>query len=178
LFDRKRRLSYTPSRVKNRVFETFLEALRQVFAETGLEIETALQDAEDSSIDQVVTSVGITGGVKGNLMLCTDYPSARNIIKSMMGRVRIPFPEKGLGEIQRTALGEMTNQISGRAVTLLSDYGMECDITPPVVLTADCLKPHVPDAVDSFSRAVRGPFGRLRLFLAINSMSDPGEKTS
>jgi chemotaxis protein CheX len=176
LFDRKRSLSYTLSHVENRIFETFLEALRQIFAETGIEIEIAGHDTEDSSDNQVVTSVGITGNVKGNLMLCTDYPSARNIVTSMMGKVRIPFPETGLGEIQRTALGEITNQISGRAVTILSESMMECDITPPVVLTADLLKPHVPDSMRSFSRAVRGPFGNLRLFLAINSM--PGEKTS
>ncbi len=162
--------------MENRIFETFLEALRQIFTETGIEIEIAEYDSEDSSINQVVTSVGITGKVKGNLMLCTDYPSARNIVTGMMGRVRIPFPETGLGEIQRTALGEITNQISGRAVTILSENMIECDITPPIVLTADRLKPHVPDAVESFSRAVRGPFGSLRLFLAINSMPSAGEK--
>ncbi len=162
--------------MENRIFEIFLEALRQVFTETGIEIEIAGHDSEDSSINQVVTSVGITGKVKGNLMLCTDYPSARNIIKSMMGRVNIPFPETGLGEIQRTALGELTNQISGRAVTILSESSIECDITPPIVLTADRLKPHVPAAAESFSRAVRGPFGRLWLFLAINSMPSAEEK--
>ncbi len=155
--------------MQDAILETFLEALRQIFKETGIRIEEVGPLGNDSHVDQVVTSVGITGKLKGNFILCTDYPSARRIVSLMTGGIRIPSPERGLGELQKTALGEMANQISGRAVTLLSERRWECSITPPIIITAESLTSHMTEVTQSFARVVRGGFGTLRLLIAVSS---------
>jgi chemotaxis protein CheX len=178
-FDRPFAHPYTETSVASEVFEVFLQALTQIFSETGIEIDAVEDGTRGGAVDQVAASVGIAGGVKGCFMLCADYSSARNIVHGMTAGIQLSFPPTGLGEIQRTALGEMTNQISGRAVTLLSHGGVECEISPPIIITAERLKSHLPGMLESFSRTVRGPFGSLRLLLAVSPPSHPEkQKTS
>ena len=176
-FDSPYRASYTEQCMDNRIFDVFLQALELIFTETGIEIRSVESADKQAFTDQVVTTIGIAGIVKGNFLLCTDYASANNIIRGMLRGVSIAFQTGGLGELQKTALGELANQISGRAVTLLSDVGMECGITPPIIITAEKLTSHVSDLAESFSRVVKGPFGVLRLFIAL-SPSAGFEKTS
>jgi CheY-specific phosphatase CheX len=164
--------------MENQVFDIFLVAFKQIFSETGIEVQAIETGDGELQREQVVTSIGIAGTVKGNFMLCTDYASANNIIRSMTGGVEILFQSKGLGELQKTALGEMANQICGRAVTILSNKNLDCDMTPPIIITAEKLTSHIPDVVMSISHIVRGPFGVLRLFIALSSVAGPNEKTS
>jgi chemotaxis protein CheX len=145
----------------------FLDALCQVFSETGIAIDCVETSDRRGSADQVVTSVGIAGGVKGNLMLSTDYACAASIVKAMSHGISVVFPGGKLGEIQKTALGELSNQITGRAITILSEKNIECEIAPPIIITGESLSSHVPDIVQAFSRVVRGPFGSLTLLLAL-----------
>jgi chemotaxis protein CheX len=155
--------------VQNKIFGIFQTALEQIFSETGIQVQSISPDDGKTFQDQVVTSIGIAGTVRGNFMLCTDYASANSIIRSMTGGVPVTFQSRGLGDLQKTALGEMANQISGRAVTILSEDGIECGITPPIIITAEKLQHHVPDLALSFSRVARGDFGFLRLFIALST---------
>jgi chemotaxis protein CheX len=147
--------------------EPFLVALRQIFDETGIDI-TRVHEGPRAAQDQVVASVGLTGAFKGNLMICTDYLSAVRIIRCMMDGVNMEFPDGRITEIQSTALGEFTNQISGRAVTLLSHQGYACDITPPIVITAKKLESHLSGLQEFFTRVVEGPFGSLTMLIGLS----------
>ncbi len=149
------------------MLETFLQALREIFQETGIEI-SCVHEGPRKDPDQVVASVGLTGALKGNLMICTDYPSAVQIIRCMMNGVNMEFPDGRITEIQSTALGEFTNQISGRAVTILSHQGVTCDITPPIIITARKLESHISDLQESFARVVEGPFGSLKMLIGLS----------
>ena len=111
--------------------------------------------------------MGITGDLKGIFMLRTDMPSATFILRAMTNGVRIKVSDDRFSEIQMAALGELTNQITGRAITLLFDKLVRCDITPPAVIAARQLQSLVPDLAMSASRTVRGPFGRLTVFLGV-----------
>jgi chemotaxis protein CheX len=151
------------------ILEVFVEAVRQVFQETDIPIDAVEEKDSSDAEDQVVTSVGLTGDVKGIFMLLTDTMSATRIVRAMTGGLRITLKDDMLNEIQMAALGELSNQISGRAITLLSDRELHCDITPPAVLAARQLQSLVPDLATSFRMTVRGPFGRLTLFLGISA---------
>jgi CheY-specific phosphatase CheX len=153
--------------VEQQILEVFIEAVRQVFQETGITIATVGFEEEPLAEDHVITSVGITGDLKGIFMLRTDSPSAASILRAMTDGFRIAFKEDTLSGIQMAALGELTNQITGRAITLLFDRQVHCEITPPAVVAARQLQSLVPDLAASFSRTVRGPFGRLTLFLGM-----------
>ena len=165
-FDSPSGRSYTRE-VEQQFLDVFIEAIRQVFGDTGIIIDQVGAEEEPIAEDHVITSVGITGDLKGIFMLRTDTPSATFILRAMTVGVRIKVSDDRFTEIQMAALGELTNQITGRAITLLFDRQVRCDITPPAVIAARQLQSLVPDLAVSFSRTVRCPFGRLTVFLGV-----------
>jgi CheY-specific phosphatase CheX len=143
----------------------FLEALRQVFNETGIRLDSVKRERasrSDGPVEQVVASVGVTGEVRCNLMLCADNGSADGILRGMTAGLQLPADR--LGEFPRAAMGEIANQVAGRAVTLLASLGRHCDITPPTVVTADRVDSLLPGPASVWT--VRGAFGILRLVAA------------
>ena len=153
--------------MQQEILEVFAEAVRQVFLETDIAIHTVGAVGEAEAEVNVITSVGLTGDLKGIFMISTDSASAASILRAMTGGVRIPMQNDRMSEIQMAAMGELTNQISGRAITLLFDRHLRCDITPPAVMAARQLQSLVPDLAVSCSLAISGPFGRLTLFLGL-----------
>ncbi len=166
--------------MQQRILEAFIEAVRQVFRETDIPIDSVEPGDPPGYEDQVISSVGLTGDVKGIFMLRTDTAGASGILKAMAGGVRLPIKDDRLNEIQMAAFGEFSNQIAGRAITLLESLRLTCDITPPAVLAAPQLQSLVPDLASSHRRTVLGAFGRLTLFLGIQQPEtpDPRQKTS
>jgi len=151
--------------VEDVVSGLFLEALRQVFGETGIPLDRFEREhgsGGDGPVAQVVASVGITGELCCNLMLCADNRSADGILRGMTAGLALP--DDLLGEFPRAAMGEIANQVAGRAVTLLAVRGRRCDITPPTVVTAD--RVDVVTAGPSAAWSVRGEFGSLSLIAA------------
>jgi CheY-specific phosphatase CheX len=146
--------------------------VRQVLGETDIVIDSVDTCDAHETEDQVITSVGLIGDLKGVFMLFTDIPSVASILKAMAGGVRIIVSEKTLNDVQMAALGELANQISGRAITILNENDLSCDITSPTVVSATQLQSRVPDVAVSFRRTIRGPFGRLTLFLGMQA-SEP-----
>jgi CheY-specific phosphatase CheX len=143
----------------------FLEALRQVFDETGIRLDSVERERasrSDGPVEQVVASVGVTGEVRCNLMLCADNGSADGILRGMTADLELPADR--LGEFPRAAMGEIANQVAGRAVTILASLGRHCDITPPTVVTADRVDSLLPGPASVWT--VRGAFGILRLVAA------------
>ena len=147
----------------------FIEAVRQVFRETDLVISSVNPSLEEDSDDQIITSVCVTGDIRGIFMLLTDAVSASAVLRAMTGTVRLPVAGAKLNEIQLAALGELANQISGRAITLLSERQLTCDITPPAIVAAKKLQSCVPDVTEPLRQTIRGPFGRLTLFLGLQA---------
>ena len=179
MFDSAGHLPYTGI-VREQVADAFIDAVRQVLEETGIVIDGIGTPSSPEEEDQVVTSVGLVGDIKGVFMLLTDAASAASIARSMTGGMGIVLGDDVIDQIQMTALAELSNQISGRAITLLSAFDIHCDITPPAVLAARQLKSLVPDIARPFQRTITGSFGRLTLYLGIVAYesSIEREKTS
>jgi CheY-specific phosphatase CheX len=151
--------------VEDVVAGVFPEALRQVFDETGIRLdslEPGRGSRSDGPDEQVVASVGVTGDLRCNLVLCADNRSADGILYGMTAGLALPADR--LGEFPRAAMGEIANQVAGRAVTLLAAIGQRCDITPPTVVTADRVDSLLPGPAAAWT--VSGAFGSLRLIAA------------
>jgi chemotaxis protein CheX len=166
--------------VRQDILAAFVEAVTQVFRDTDIAIESVDPGDVFGSDAQVITSVGVTGDLRGIFMLRTDMAGAAGILKAMTGGIRLHIAHDRLSEIQLAAIAEISNQIAGRAITLLSDLDLHCDITPPAVLAARQLQSLVPDLAETFRQTIRGPFGRLTIFLGIQRPEhpDPLQKTS
>jgi chemotaxis protein CheX len=85
--------------------------------------ETAFAD------DSVIIMIGITGEMRGSVMIAFAYDKALGIASKMM----MGMPVTELDEMATSAISELGNMIMGNAATILSTKGVGIDITPPTL---------------------------------------------
>ena len=82
-------------------------------------------------VDTDITAVvGMVGQVRGNIAYSMAEDTAKKIVSAMM----MGMPVEELDEMGRSALGEFSNMVTGNASTLLSNSGVQVDITPPFII--------------------------------------------
>lgn len=79
--------------------------------------------------DSVVIMIGVTGEMRGQVILTIDVNKACSIASMMM----MGMPVNELDDMALSAISELGNMIMGNAATLLSTRGIGIDITPPSV---------------------------------------------
>lgn len=107
----------------------FLDSVKSVLAQLGItDIKmSGLKKKEKMYVDLEITSIiGIVGSIKGNIAYSMSEETAKKAVSMMMG-----MSIENIDEIGRSAIGELTNMITGNAATLLSNNGYITDITPP-----------------------------------------------
>lgn len=72
--------------------------------------------------------VGLTGDLKGQVLLEMNIENAKAIASKMM----FGMPVTELDEISSSALSELSNMIMGNTATLFSTQDIHIDITPPM----------------------------------------------
>ena len=72
--------------------------------------------------------VGLTGDLKGQVLLVTSENNAKSIASKMM----FGMPVNELDEMASSALCELSNMIMGNTATLFSTNNIHIDITPPI----------------------------------------------
>lgn len=82
-----------------------------------------------TQLKDITITIGITGDVKGNLILGFDRDAAMQIASRMMGG----FPVTELNEITASAIAEICNMIAGQSGIHFSDMNTNIDITPPIM---------------------------------------------
>ncbi len=78
--------------------------------------------------DTIVIMIGVTGEMKGQVMLSFEDTVACDIAGKMM-----MMPVQQLDEISTSAICELGNMIMGNASTVFSVEGIGIDITPPTM---------------------------------------------
>lgn len=78
--------------------------------------------------DSVIIMIGVTGEMRGQVMLALTTNSALHVV-SKMAMMQIDE----MNEIATSAVSELGNMIMGNAATILSTKGIGIDITPPTV---------------------------------------------
>jgi chemotaxis protein CheX len=110
----------------------FLKATTYVFGQFQLDCQVgspSLKNSPFSGID-VLTVVGITGDIRGQMYLGGSMPSILHIVSAMMGGV----PVSNLGLMEQSAVSELANMICGNAMGFFSQEGISLDITPPTII--------------------------------------------
>jgi len=87
----------------------------------------AVKKSEFTS-DSVVIMIGVTGEMRGQVMLAFENSIACDIAGKMM-----MMPVEQLDEISTSAICELGNMIMGNASTVFSVEGVGIDITPPTM---------------------------------------------
>ena len=108
----------------------FLDSVKSILEQLGItDIKmSGLNKKEKMFVNLEITSmIGIVGDIRGNIAYSMSEESAKKAISIMMMGMSIDK----IDEIGRSAIGELTNMITGNASTLLSRNGYLTDITPP-----------------------------------------------
>lgn len=81
------------------------------------------------SSDSVIIMIGVTGEMRGHVLLALDYEKALKVASKMMMGMEL----KELDTMAISAVGELGNMIMGNAATIFSTKGIGIDITPPTI---------------------------------------------
>ncbi|WP_202708355.1 chemotaxis protein CheX [Sporosalibacterium faouarense] len=117
----------------------FSKSSKDIFAQVGniqMEVEDAYEKREVELKNNIGIVVGLTGSLKGQVII--DIPSevGKKIASNMMGGM----PIATLDDIAKSAICEMGNMIMGSAATNLYDLGLTIDITPPSIISGREIK--------------------------------------
>lgn len=78
--------------------------------------------------DSVIIMIGVTGEIRGQVLLALTLKSACKIASKM-----VMMEVTDLDELSSSAISELGNMVMGNAATILSTKGVGIDITPPTM---------------------------------------------
>ncbi|HWR44839.1 chemotaxis protein CheX [Sporomusa sp.] len=110
----------------------FFQALKEVFKlMLDLEITKNTLNAKKDLVseNEVTVAIKLTGDISGSVLFSFPESTTLEIVKIMSG-----MELHKLDSFVTSALGEVSNIISGNAVTYLSQANYHCDILPPQIV--------------------------------------------
>ena len=145
--------------------DLFISAVTDVMAEAGLLETTIGEIAATDEAHAVISTIGITGDLQGYLMLCFDQSSYVGFVDSLSSALGM---ERSSDDTYRRAvIGEVANQLAGRASMLLAEIGADCNITPPTVVTGANVTAGLQSPDEEIFFSAKGSFGHANLFVGL-----------
>jgi len=114
----------------------FIEASQQVFQMvTGIKpsLKKVYLKKSPYASDSVAVLVGLTGKIRGQVIISLSTETAKLIASIMMGGM----PVDSFDDMAKSAISELGNMIIGNTATILSTRGISVEITPPSLLMVD-----------------------------------------
>jgi chemotaxis protein CheX len=78
---------------------------------------------------------GVTGRIEGQVIYGMSLLTADKVASTMLGQ-----PIRTFDQLAASAIAELGNMITGNAMSLLSEAGYVCDITPPTIVRGSNVK--------------------------------------
>ena len=149
----------------DQVFGPFSNAVREVckqMLDINAEVGAASPVNVSSSGDKVNIMVGFTGDYSGETYYVFPRNTALEIVKSMSG-----MEIDDIDEFVTSALGEISNIISGNAMTGLSELSIACDILPPKLVEGG--EPVYDGGERVISTGIQTPLGDIDLVVKLHA---------
>ncbi|NMO95662.1 chemotaxis protein CheX [Paenibacillus lemnae] len=119
--------------MKAEVINPFLESARHVI-EQVIQVSPSTGNLGVKEItlvhDHIWIMIGMTGQMSGDIVFGLNEQVALRMVSAMMGG----YVLTEMDEMGQSAISELGNMISGNASTILSNQGVNVDITPPQVI--------------------------------------------
>jgi CheY-specific phosphatase CheX len=141
------------------------EGIKQILSEIGFS-DIRKIDKNSESIE-VVTTIGITGDLRGTLILKANKQSAIAIANKMLKAIHPYNVSDDFGIPQKEAIYEVTNLFAGRSLNILSEKNIDCSLTPPTIITGQKIFPVVYDMQFSTNLFFTGDFGDISLYIGV-----------
>lgn len=148
------------------LYQLFFDATRDVFG-LMLDLEHISAVADDKQADsgsdgKVNIAIGVTGDLRGEIVYHFPKDTSLEMVKIMSG---MDFSE--IDDFVTSAIGEITNIISGKALIALSEQKVSCDILPPkIVIDAPVSAAAAPS---SSSTRIRTDIGEIDLDIRLQN---------
>ncbi|HBC75650.1 MAG TPA: hypothetical protein DC017_12525 [Candidatus Wallbacteria bacterium] len=158
-------------KIKKELINPFIEAATHVLPQivTGISFNrTGLMISNDVAVSKdrhAVIILGVVGNVKGRVIYSLDNELAREIAS----RMTLESVSEEMGTLARSALAEMTNMVTGRAIALLVDSGYTVDFSPPTLFMGREIQ--IPESdVPAILIPFQTQFGLLHINVAIKEV--------
>ncbi len=120
----------------NTLYQPFVNATQEVL-KLMLDINSVANQSEGDSCPAgwdvgIGIAIGVTGHLFGEIVYCFPSDTALEMVRTMSG---MDFDV--VDDFVTSAIGEIANIISGKALVLLSQHNVVCDILPPKVIVLD-----------------------------------------
>ncbi|HCM26259.1 MAG: hypothetical protein A2Z99_05345 [Treponema sp. GWB1_62_6] len=151
------------------VRSTFISAAKLVLDEIGFRgLSVDEIPAADASIE-IVAAVGIVGDLKGHFVMIFGKGVPERFVDALSIHLGMDGDDGDAIRYRKAAIGEIANQISGRAAALLGERKTDCMITPPTVIAGTGVETSLPESDDRNAFSVHGDFGELGCIIALKS---------
>lgn len=111
--------------------EALVEAAMEISQMFGLDMvfQEELEETHQLKADQVNVLMGLTDGLKGNVIMGFKKDTALQVVSSMMGGMEV----KELDFMAQSALGELANMTVGTALMKIQNESI-VNLSPPTVV--------------------------------------------
>ncbi len=118
--------------VKAQYINPFLESTSNIFGMFQMSIKKGSPSLRESPFSgkEILTMVGVTGVIRGQIYMGMSMACALKIASVMMGGAAVTE----FDSMAQSAVSELSNMICGNALTLFSTAGILLDITPPTLI--------------------------------------------
>jgi CheY-specific phosphatase CheX len=147
--------------------EHFLNAAEEFFYDINLPLVGVEECQSIHNLYELTGSLGITGSIHGYLVLQSEMLTAHNLVMGMATRLGVSFDELDFGPFHRATIGEIANQIAGKAIMKLETCGISCTITPPTIFIGKGISMTLPSSSCVLERTLIGNFGMLHFFVGL-----------
>jgi chemotaxis protein CheX len=154
--------------MKKESIQIILEnSVKFILDETGFTAVSVAPSPEATEPAEIVVTIGITGGIKGILMLRFGLPDAIRVADLLLANTGQVPEGQGLDENRKASLSEVANLFTGRFINLLSEEGVDCNLTPPSIISGHEIGVSIRDTECSVQLSITNASWRFVLSLFI-----------
>ena len=143
----------------------FLESIKGILEQFGVSDIKRGQMAKNDIMHvntDITAVVGVVGQIRGNIAYSMSEDTAKRIVSAMM----MGMPVEQLDDMGRSAVGEFANMVTGNASILLSNTGLEVDITPPSIIFGRDIY-FIISSVETLSIDMETPLGKIEVNIGL-----------
>jgi CheY-specific phosphatase CheX len=158
--------------VESTVRSSFVAATKLVLGEIGfpsIRVRANIRLPSGGEGKDILAMIGIVGALRGHFMLRFSERDAITFVEHLSGHLGMHGEDPNDPGYRKAAIGEIANQLGGRAVAVLADSGIDCMVTPPTVITGANIGAALPESDDRSIFSASGSFGRFHCIVAIKN---------
>ena len=117
--------------MNNTLHRSFFEATQEVFElMLDLEVTESLASTNQDDCGDFTIAIGVTGDLTGDVLYIFPKSTMLQMVRILTGGMEV----NEVDDFVTSAIGEISNIISGKALIALSEKDVTCDILPPQII--------------------------------------------